>query len=211
MLQYDVIVVTPLQVNCSLVWCDETKKAAVIDPGDEAERIVAWTKEKGVEPKRILITHTHFDHVGAAADLAELLNIPIEGSHPDDEFLVEALPHQGAMFGYPDVRPYTPNRYLGPDDKIQIGNITLDVHHCPGHTPGHITFSNLEAKIAFVGDVLFKGSVGRSDFARGDHNALIRSIKEQLLPLGNDVVFVPGHGPSSTFGEERLTNPFLLQ
>lgn len=211
MLQYDVIRVTPLQVNCSLVWCDETNKAALIDPGGETDRIIALIEDKGVEPERILITHAHFDHVGAAADLAERYNIPIDGPHPDDAFWVEALPRQGAMFGYPNVRPYTPSKYLEPEDKIQIGNITLDVHHCPGHTPGHIAFSSREDRIAFVGDVLFKGSVGRTDFEGGDYDALMRSIHEVLLPLGNDITFVPGHGPNSTFGEERLTNPFLLR
>lgn len=211
MLQYDVVVVTPLQENCSLIWCDKTQKAAVIDPGGDTEKIITLIKEKGVELERILITHTHFDHVGAAADLAEQFNIPIEGSHQDDEFLVDAMPHQGSMFGYRDIRPYTPNRYLKQDDKIQIGEVELNVHHCPGHTPGHIAFSNQEAKIAFVGDVIFQGSVGRTDFERGDHNALIKSILEQLLPLGNDVTFIPGHGPNSTFGKERLTNPYLLQ
>jgi glyoxylase-like metal-dependent hydrolase (beta-lactamase superfamily II) len=210
MLQYDVVVVTPLQENCSLVWCDATNKAALIDPGGDTDKILAFLKGKDVELERILITHTHFDHVGAAADLAEKFNIPIEGSHADDEFLVEALPHQGAMFGYPAVRPYTPDRYFSQGDKIQIGEVVLNVHHCPGHTPGHIAFSNHEAKIVFVGDVIFQGSVGRTDFERGDPNSLIRSIKEELLPLGDDFTFVPGHGPNSTFGQERLTNPFLL-
>lgn len=209
MLKYAIITVTPLQENCSLVWCDITKKAAVIDPGGEAERIVALIEDKGVELERILITHAHFDHVGAVADLAEQFEIPIEGPHLNDKFLVDALPHQGAMFGYKSVRAFTPTKCLGNGDKIQIGESTLDVLHCPGHTPGHIAFYNPESKIAFVGDVIFKGSVGRTDFDGSDHNALINSIQEKLLPLGSDVTFVPGHGPNSTFGEERLTNPYL--
>ncbi len=209
MLKYEVITVTPLRENCSLVWCDITKKAAVIDPGGEAERIVALIEDKGVDLERILITHAHFDHVGAVADLAEQFEIPIEGPHLDDKFLVDALPHQGAMFGYKTVRAFTPSNCLGQGDSIRIGESTLKVLHCPGHTPGHIAFFNQESKIAFVGDVIFKGSVGRTDFEGSDHNALINSIKENLLPLGSDTTFVPGHGPSSTFGEERLTNPYL--
>ncbi len=209
MLQYSIIAVTPLQANCSLVWCDKTNKAAVIDPGGEAEKIMALVEKKGVELERILITHAHFDHVGAAADVAEQFNIPIEGPHLDDKFLVDALPRQGAMFGYQSVRAFTPTTCLGDGDKVRIGDSTLDVLHCPGHTPGHIAFYSKEAKVAFVGDVIFKGSVGRTDFDRGDHNALINSIKQKLFPLGNDVVFIPGHGDESTFGEERLHNPFL--
>jgi hydroxyacylglutathione hydrolase len=209
MLKYAVITVTPLQVNCSLVWCDVTNKAAVIDPGGETDRIVALIEDKGVELERILITHAHFDHVGAAADLAEQFDIPIEGPHLDDKFLIDALPHQGAMFGYKSVRAFTPTRRLDQGDKIQIGEATLEVHHCPGHTPGHIAFYNRESKVAFVGDVIFKGSVGRTDFDRSDHNALINSINKKLFPLGDDVTFIPGHGPESTFGEERLNNPFL--
>ncbi len=210
MLKYSVIAVTPLQENCSLVWCNTTKKAAVIDPGGDVERIIALINDKGVELERILITHAHFDHVGAVADLAEQFNIPIDGPHLDDQFLVEALPQQGAMFGVKSVRAFTPTRCLDQGNSIQIGEITLKVLHCPGHTPGHIAFYDSKSKIAFVGDVIFKGSVGRTDFEGSDHNQLINSIREKLLPLGSDVTFVPGHGPSSTFGEERLSNPFLL-
>lgn len=209
MMKYSVIAVTPLQENCSLVWCDVTMKAAVIDPGGETERIVELIKEKGIELEHILITHAHFDHVGAVADLAEQLDIPIDGPHPDDKFLVDSMPRQGAMFGCEPVRPFTPTRYLHDGDSIQIGEITLTVLHCPGHTPGHVSFYNDETKTAFVGDVIFKGSVGRTDFEGSDHNRLINSIMEKLLPLGSDVIFIPGHGPSSTFGEERLSNPFL--
>lgn len=209
MLKYAVTTVTPLQENCSLVWCDNTKKAAVIDPGGEVDQIVALIEGHGVEVERILITHAHFDHVGAAADLAEKYGIPIEGPHLDDKFLVDALPHQGAMFGYPSVRAFTPTRCLEDGDIIRIGESFLDVLHCPGHTPGHIVFYNKESNVAFVGDVIFKGSVGRTDFERGDHNALITSIKEKLFTLGDDVTFIPGHGPESTIGEERVTNPFL--
>jgi hydroxyacylglutathione hydrolase len=210
MLEYSVIAVTPLQENCSLVWCDATKKAAVIDPGGETERIQALIEEKGVQLERILITHCHFDHVGAVADLAEQYEIPIDGPHLDDKFLVDGLPRQGAMFGYKSVRPFTPTRCLDQGDVIRIGEVTLQVLHCPGHTPGHLAFYNRESKLAFVGDVIFKGSVGRTDFEGSDHNQLIDSIREKLLPLGSEVTFIPGHGPSSTFGEERLSNPFLL-
>ncbi len=210
MMKYSVITVAPLQVNCSLVWCDATNKAALIDPGGETGRITDLINDLGVELERILITHAHFDHVGAVADIAEQFNIPIEGPHLDDKFLVDGLPRQGAMFGYESVRAFTPSRCLDQDESIQIGATDLKVLHCPGHTPGHICFYNSESKIAFVGDVIFKSSVGRTDFEGSDHNQLINSIWEKLLPLGSDVTFIPGHGPSSTFGEERLNNPFLL-
>jgi glyoxylase-like metal-dependent hydrolase (beta-lactamase superfamily II) len=204
-----VVPVTPFQQNCSIVWCLKTKKAAVVDPGGDLDRILGAVDEVGVEVEKILVTHGHIDHAGAVADLADKLDLPIEGPQEEDRFWLEDLPGQGAMFGFPVARSFEPGRWLAEGDTVTVGEARFDVHHCPGHTPGHVIFHHVRAKLAIVGDVLFKGSIGRSDLPRGDHDTLIRSIRERLWPLGEDVTFIPGHGPLSTFGDERRTNPFV--
>jgi len=165
--------------------------------------------QQSIDIEKILVTHAHIDHAGGVATLAKQLSIPIEGPHLDDQFWIDLLPSQGEMFKFPTAEAFVPDRWLGQGDVVEVGEETLNVRHCPGHTPGHVIFHNQGANIAFVGDVLFKGSIGRTDFPKGDHETLITSIKQQLWPLGNEVVFVPGHGPTSTFGEERKTNPFV--
>ena len=182
---------------------------AVVDPGGDLDRVMAAVEANGVRLERILVTHGHLDHAGATAELAEALKLPIEGPHPEDSFWIDGMPQQAVMFRFPAARPFTPDRWLGQGDQVALGALTLDVMHCPGHTPGHVVFSHAPSRLAIVGDVLFRGSVGRSDFPRGDHATLIRSIRERLLPLGDDVTFIPGHGPLSTFGHERRFNPFL--
>jgi len=208
-LKFQVIPVTPFQQNCSLIWCNETRRAAVIDPGGDLPDIFAAVEAAHVSLEKILITHGHIDHAGATADLAEQLKLPIEGPHPEDRFWIDAMPQQSLMFGMRPVRTFRPDRWLHQGDTVRLGNVMLEVLHCPGHTPGHIVFFDRADRLAFVGDVLFNGSIGRTDFPLGDYDALIRSIREQLWPLGNDVTFVPGHGPLSTFGEERRHNPFV--
>lgn len=204
-----IIPVTPIAQNCSLLCCEETGKAAVVDPGGELERILDAAKQAQVEIEKILLTHTHIDHAGGTAELAEQLKIPIEGPHPEDQFWIDLLPEQSQRFGFPPAKAFTPDRWLDQDDTVQFGNVELEVRHCPGHTPGHVIFFQREIKLAIVGDVLFQGSIGRTDFPRGDHATLIRSIRKNLFPLGDDVQFIPGHGPMSTFGQERQTNPFV--
>ena len=184
-------------------------KAAVIDPGGDITQIIAAIQHHDVTVEKIFITHGHIDHAGGAAQLAEELGCPIEGPHKEDAFLVTDLEGQGAQFGLNDVKNFEPDRWLDQGDTISFGNITLDVIHCPGHTPGHVVFYHSGEKVAIVGDVLFQGSIGRTDFPRGDHPTLISSIKDRLWPLGDDVTFIPGHGPHSTFGAERQTNPFV--
>ena len=201
--------VTPFQQNCSLIWCEKTRKGAFIDPGGDLDRLQASADEYGVEIEKILVTHAHIDHAGGVATLAAQLQIPIEGPHEADQFWIDALPSQGEMFNFPPAEPFEPTRWLKQNDEVWVGEERLGVRHCPGHTPGHVIFYSANANIAFVGDVLFRGSIGRTDFPQGDHGTLIASIKEQLWPLGDEVVFVPGHGPTSTFGEERKTNPFV--
>lgn len=210
MFQYQIIPVTAFQENCSIIWCDETKEAAFIDPGGEPELLKKAVEKLGVNIKQILLTHGHLDHVGAAVELAKHYDVKIIGSNQEDEFLFSGLPHQCIQFGFPYIEPFLPDHWLKEGDKIKVGNISLDVLYCPGHTPGHIVFINHSDKIAFVGDVLFNGSIGRTDFPRGNHADLISSIKHKLLPLGDDFVFVPGHGPMSSFGHERMNNPFLV-
>lgn len=210
MFQYQIIPVTDFQENCSIVWCDETNEAAFIDPGGEPELLKKAVEKLGVNIKQILLTHGHLDHVGVAAELAKHYDVKIIGPSQEDEFLFTTLPQQSMQFGFPYTESFLPDRWLKENDKIQIGNISLDVLFCPGHTPGHIVFINLKDKIAFVGDVLFKNSIGRTDFPRGNHADLISSITHKLFPLGDDFIFVPGHGPMSSFGNERMTNPFLV-
>jgi Zn-dependent hydrolases, including glyoxylases len=208
-MQTIIVPVTPFQQNCTVLWCPETMKGAAVDPGGEIDRIQRAAESKGVTLEKILVTHGHIDHAGGVADLADRLGLPIEGPHREDAFWIEGMPKQSQMFGFPPVRSFTPDRWLDEGDTVTVGNLTLDVHHCPGHTPGHVVFVHKPSKLAIVGDVLFQGSIGRTDFPRGNHGDLITAIKTKLFPLGDDVTFIPGHGPTSTIGEERLYNPFL--
>lgn len=204
-----VIPVTPFQQNCTLLVCEQTMQGAVVDPGGDIDKILDAVAQIGLTLEKIFLTHGHMDHAGATAELAERFNLPIEGPHIGDKFWIDGIPEQSKRFGLAPAKSFTPDRWLNDGDHVQFGAITLDVYHCPGHTPGHVIFFDPASKIAQVGDVLFHGSIGRSDLPGGDHDTLIRSIKQKLWPLGSDVVFVPGHGPPSTFGEERRSNPFV--
>jgi hydroxyacylglutathione hydrolase len=201
--------VTPFQQNCSIIWDENTGRAAIVDPGGDLERVLAQLDGEGLTLEKILLTHGHLDHAAATASLAAARQVPIEGPHPDDQFLIDDLPRQAAQFGFPPSDSFVPDRWLGQGDEVSVGGERLSVHHCPGHTPGHVVFVNPSARLALVGDVLFAGSIGRTDFPRGNHADLIRSIRTNLFPLGEDITFVPGHGPTSTFGRERQTNPFV--
>jgi hydroxyacylglutathione hydrolase len=208
-LQAVIVPVTPFAQNCTVLWCTATMKGAFVDPGGDVERLLATAAENNVTIEKILVTHGHIDHAGAVKTLSERLSVPIEGPHQEDTFWIEKLPASGAKYGFDDARVFVPDRWLGDGDTVTVGKLELDVVHCPGHTPGHVIFHHKESKLAMVGDVLFQGSIGRSDFERGDHAALIHSITRKLWPLGNDTTFVPGHGPLSTFAHERATNPFV--
>ena len=201
--------VTPLQQNCTIVWCAKTKKAAIIDPGGEVSRLMGALEAQGLTLEKIWITHGHLDHAGAAQAIKELTGVPIEGPHPDDAFWIDDIGTSGAKWGMPDARTFVPDRWLGDGDVVTLGETEFEVFHCPGHTPGHVVFFHRGARFAQVGDVLFQGSIGRTDFPRGDFKTLIASITGKLWPLGDDVAFVPGHGPMSTFGAERRSNPFV--
>lgn len=204
-----VIPVTSFRQNCTLLWCTATRQAALIDPGGDMQKILQAVADQDVKVEKIFLTHGHLDHAGAAAALQAKLAVPIEGPHEDEQFLLESLGEQGERFGLHDCRPCRPDRWLTDGDIVRLGAVELGVRHCPGHTPGHVVFFHPTAKIAFVGDVLFQGSIGRTDFPRGNHAQLVESITERLWPLGDDMRFVPGHGPMSTFGHERKTNPFV--
>ena len=204
-----IVPVTPLQQNCSIVWCVETNKGAFVDPGGDIDLLMDAVEQAGCEIEKILLTHGHADHAGAADELRERLGIPIEGPHIDDQFWIDTIPQDSAKYGFPGGRAFDSDRWLVGGESVTVGNVTFGVYHCPGHTPGHVVFHQPESNLAFVGDVLFQGSIGRSDFPKGDQDTLINSIKTQLWPLGDDTAFVPGHGPMSTFGHERETNPYV--
>jgi glyoxylase-like metal-dependent hydrolase (beta-lactamase superfamily II) len=204
-----IIPVTPFVQNCSLVWCPDTHEGAVVDPGGDIERILAEADKYGVTITQVLLTHAHIDHAGATAKLARRLSIPVTGPHRGDKFWIDGIVEQGRMFGFKDAETFEPDRWLDDGDRVQVGNSELEVRHCPGHTPGHVIFYSPADRLAFVGDVLFQGSIGRTDFPGGDYDTLIDAIRGRLFPLGDDVRFVPGHGPMSTFGAERRTNPFV--
>jgi glyoxylase-like metal-dependent hydrolase (beta-lactamase superfamily II) len=204
-----VIPVTQFQQNCTLMWCEETMRGAVSDPGGDLDQVEAAARQFGVNIEKVFLTHGHADHCGAAGTLAKQLGVPLEGPHEDDLFLIEGLVEQGSRFGFTDLSDFRPDRWLHQGDTVSFGKQTLEVYHCPGHTPGHVVFFHREANLAIVGDVLFAGSIGRTDFPRGNHDDLIHSIRDNLFPLGDEVVFVPGHGPNSSFGRERTSNPYV--
>ena len=204
-----VIPVTPFQQNCSLLVCEATGKAAVVDPGGDLDLIRAAVREQGATLEKILLTHGHLDHCGGTHALSAEFGLTIEGPHRDESFWIDQLEEQARMFRFPSVRAFTPDRWLVDGDTVRFGEIDMEVRHCPGHTPGHVIFHSAADRLALVGDVLFAGSIGRTDFPRGNHAQLIASIRNRLWPLGDDVRFVPGHGPMSTFGHERRTNPYV--
>ena len=203
-----IVPVTPLQQNCSLIWCTKTTPGALIDPGGDLDKLKAAVAKSGVELEKILITHGHMDHCGEAGVLAKELGLRIEGPHEADRFWIARLEEDGAKYGM-NAEVFEPDRWLVDGDTVTVGELTLEVIHCPGHTPGHVVFFNRESKFAVVGDVLFQGSIGRTDFPMGNHQDLIDAITQKLWPLGDDVTFIPGHGPTSTFGQERKTNAFV--
>lgn len=207
-MKYQIIPVTPFEQNCSLLWCEKSRRGAVVDPGGDLPRILRAVEANGVTLEKILVTHGHIDHAGGVAELAERLSLPIEGPQREDGFWIDGMPAQSKMFGFPNVRAFTPDRWLEQGDVVTVGESALQVLHCPGHTPGHVVFFDAPDRLAIVGDVLFQGSIGRTDFPKGDFDALIASIRERLWPLGDDVSFIPGHGPMSTFGAERRHNPY---
>ncbi len=204
-----IVPVTPFMQNCSVLVCERTGQAAAIDPGGDLERIESALRSEGATLEKVFLTHGHIDHCGQAGQFAQRHRVPIEGPQREDRFWIEQLPSQGKMFGFPLLSAFEPDRWLEDSDTVVFGEQTLEVLHCPGHTPGHVVFFHAPSRLAIVGDVLFQGSIGRTDFPRGDHATLVASITDKLWPLGDDVAFVPGHGPMSTFGEERASNPFV--
>lgn len=209
MFQYLTVPVTAFAQNCSIVWCDETMDAAVIDPGGDLDVLLAEVARLGVTLKAIWLTHAHIDHAGGVGELSIQLSLPIIGPHPGDQFWIDGLPKQSQMFGFPLAQNFAPTQWLADGDTVSIGHCTLSVRHCPGHTPGHVVFHSAPAQRVFVGDVLFAGSIGRTDFPQGNHEQLLSSIRERLWPMGDETVFIPGHGPESTLGRERRTNPYV--
>lgn len=203
-----ILPVTPLQQNCSLIWCTKTMKGALVDPGGDLDKLKSGVAKSGVTLEKILITHGHLDHCGMAGVLAKELDLPIEGPEEADRFWIARLDDDAGRWGM-EAQVFEPDRWLKDGDTVRVGELELDVVHCPGHTPGHVVFVHQPSRFAFVGDVLFKGSIGRTDFPMSDHQSLIDAITQKLWPLGDDITFVPGHGPVSTFGAERQSNPFV--
>ncbi|MDA9555891.1 MBL fold metallo-hydrolase [Vibrio sp.] len=209
-LQYFTLPVTAFAQNCSIVWCDETMEGVIVDPGGDVKKLIGKVNELGVQLIKIILTHGHLDHVGGTVELSDtLFDLPIHGPHEEDNFWLQALESQSQMFGFPPTTNFQPDEWFNDGDRIRFGQQELSVIHTPGHTPGHVVFYSEETKLAFVGDVLFSGSIGRTDFPKGNFEVLIDSIKSKLWPLGDDVRFVPGHGEESTFGHERQHNPFV--
>ncbi|MEK9775807.1 MAG: MBL fold metallo-hydrolase [Quisquiliibacterium sp.] len=204
-----ILPVTPFAQNCTLMICEQSGKAAAFDPGGDLEHIDSVLGQTGAQLEKVFLTHGHIDHCGQAGEFARRHGVPLEGPQLEDKFWIDQLPEQGKRFGFPRLDAFTPDRWLVDGDRVSFGQITLEVIHTPGHTPGHVVFFNAAERLAIVGDVLFQGSIGRTDFPRGDHATLIASITQKLWPLGEDVAFVPGHGPMSTFGQERQTNAFV--
>jgi glyoxylase-like metal-dependent hydrolase (beta-lactamase superfamily II) len=203
-----ILPVTPLQQNCSLIWCTRTMRGALVDPGGDLDKLKAALAKTGVTLEKILVTHGHLDHCGLAGELARELNVPIEGPHEEDRFWIAKLDEDGPRWNM-EAHSFEPDRWLDNGDQVTVGELTLDVYHCPGHTPGHVVFHHAPSRFAMVGDVLFQGSIGRTDFPRGDLQTLLDSITGRLWPLGDETTFVPGHGPISTFGDERRSNPYV--
>lgn len=208
-IQCTIVPVTPYQQNCSIIKCLSSGKGAIVDPGGETERLLAAARQMDAEIEKVILTHGHMDHCAASDVLRRELGIPIEGPHRDDAFWIDKLPEWCQKSGFPHADAFEPDRWLDEGDTVTVGELSLQVRHCPGHTPGHVVFYYAPQKVAWVGDVLFQGSIGRTDFPRGNHQQLLDSIREKLFPLGDDITFIPGHGPTSTFGQERRSNPFV--
>lgn len=209
MLKAQIVPVTSFAQNCSIIWCDETMEGALVDPGGDPEKLLAQVDKLGIKLTKLLLTHGHLDHAGGAADIKAKLGLPIIGPHKEDKFWLDQIEDHAAQYGMTGLKCCVPDEWLNDGDSVDVGNVTLEVYHTPGHTPGHVILFDRTHRVAFVGDVLFKGSVGRTDFPRGDTQTLLNAIQQKLWPLGNDVTFVPGHGPLSTFGAERQSNPFV--
>ena len=209
MLRYQIIPVTPFQQNCTVFWNEETKKGGIVDPGGDLALLNKFIDEQGIEIEKILVTHGHLDHAGSVKAMADERNIPIIGPHKDDKFWIDGLPEAAAQYGFPEALAFEPDQWLEHGDKVTVADVDFDVVHCPGHTPGHVVFVQSDDKVAMVGDVLFQGSIGRTDFPKGNYQQLIDSITQRLWPLGLDITFIPGHGPTSTFEAEKKTNPFV--
>jgi glyoxylase-like metal-dependent hydrolase (beta-lactamase superfamily II) len=208
-IQCTIVPVTPYQQNCSIIKCEATGRGAIVDPGGDIDNILAAVDKMGATVEKIILTHAHMDHCAASDVLRKQLKVPIEGPHREDRFWLDQLPEVCRVSGFPHAEAFLPDRWLQDGDTVTVGEQVLSVFHCPGHTPGHVVFLYEEQKVAWVGDVLFQGSIGRTDFPRGNHEELVASIRQKLFPLGDDITFIPGHGPTSTFGQERRSNPFV--